>query len=67
MNKDDSTNGICDFCDEPIKDCDCEDIACQKCEDGLPRDHKCASDSTICDFCDETVNDCNCQPSGHYD
>jgi hypothetical protein len=66
MNEDDSTNGICDHCNERVVACKC-DITCQKCEDLFPRHHKCAKDPTHCEYCDEGIETCNCQPSGHYD
>ena len=66
MNEDESTNGICDHCNERIEVCQCE-ITCQKCEDALPRRHKCAKDPTHCEYCGEHVETCHCQPSGHYD
>jgi hypothetical protein len=66
MNEADSTNGICDYCHLRIEDCECE-ITCQKCEDGLPRKHKCTKEPTHCEYCGEPIEDCHCQPSNHYD
>ena len=66
MNEADSTNGICDECKLPLKQCECN-IACQKCEDLLPRRHPCDKESAVCEYCDEPKDQCSCQPSGHYD
>ena len=67
LNAADSTDGVCDQCGSPIEDCECEDIICQTCEDGLPRLHKCAGGAAHCEYCGESINDCQCQPSYHYD
>ena len=66
FNEDDSTNGVCDHCNLPLDNCECE-ITCQECEDGMPRKHKCANPPTHCEYCLETIEDCHCQPSDHYD
>jgi len=40
MNEAESTNGVCDDCNLPLKQCKCE-IHCHTCEDLLPRKHTC--------------------------
>jgi hypothetical protein len=67
MSDEESTNGICDHCHERIEVCKCDDIHCPKCEDALPRNHKCAKDPTHCEYCGESVDDCECKPSDRFD
>jgi hypothetical protein len=59
LNDDESTNNICDHCQEQIEKCDC-DIFCGECEDGMPRRHKCADTPNFCDFCKEHIEECEC-------
>jgi hypothetical protein len=60
LNAEDSTEGICNCCGEPITTCECDDIHCPVCEDGMPRRHACVEDSEVCEYCGEPLEDCNC-------